>query len=323
LHNILILKETLYNMNRIFILLLLCCSGILQAQNNVGIGTLTPHPSAVLDLQETGKGLLVPRTDTTTVNGMVTPAPGLLIYQTTDSTFYYHDGMLWRPMGKTTQGPPGPQGIQGVPGNAGHNGVGIVSTIDNGNGTFTFNYSDGSSFTTSNLTGPQGVQGIQGVQGPAGTNASIPSGVIFMWSGTLASIPAGFALCDGNNGTPNLLDRFIVSVPNASTNPGATGGAHTYSLTAGQMPAHSHTGSGTTSTDGNHSHSQSGYNLIGNSGPIPFYNWANSNFSTNDPNTGVAGAHSHTYSFTTSSVGSGAAIDNRPAYYSLAFIMKL
>lgn len=144
-----------------------------------------------------------------------------------------------------------------------------------------------------------------------------------MWSGTIANIPAGYALCDGNNGTPNLLDRFIVSVPNAVTNPGATGGANNYTLSVAQLPAHSHTGSGTTSTDGDHSHSQSGYNLIGNSGPIPFYNWANNNYSTNDPNTGIAGAHNHTFSFTTSQTGSGASIDNRPAYYALAFIMKL
>lgn len=57
-------------------------------------------------------------------------------------------------------------------GAAGADGVGITNTIDNGNGTFTFEYSDGSSFTTSDLTGPQGPQGEvgpEGPQGPAGT----------------------------------------------------------------------------------------------------------------------------------------------------------
>jgi hypothetical protein len=67
----------------------------------------------------------------------------------------------------------------------GRDGKGITSTVDNGNGTITFNYTDGSSFTTGNLTGPQGPigpvgatgpagpqgpQGIQGVAGPAGNN---------------------------------------------------------------------------------------------------------------------------------------------------------
>ncbi len=284
-------------------------SGFAFAQtSNVGIGTLTPHPSAILELQETARGLLIPRTDTASVNALVTPATGLMIYQLADSTFYYYDAVMWRPLGKTTQGPSGPQGT------AGNDGVGIVSTVDNGNGTFTFNYSNNTSFTTSDLTGPQG---------PAGTSASIPAGAIFMWSGTIAAIPAGYALCDGNNGTPNLLDRFVVSVPNAATNPGATGGNNSYTLTTAQLPAHTHTGSGTTSTDGDHNHSQAGYNLVSPGNQIPFYNWSNPTFANNVTVTGNAGAHSHTFSFTTAATGSGAAIDNRPAYYAVAFIMKL
>jgi hypothetical protein len=52
----------------------------------------------------------------------------------------------------------------------GKDGKGISSTVDNGNGTFTFNYTDGSSFTTGNLTGPQGPTGAIGPQGLAGAN---------------------------------------------------------------------------------------------------------------------------------------------------------
>ena len=44
-------------------------------------------------------------------------------------------------------------------------GATITSTVDNGNGTFTFNYSDGSSFTTGNLTGPAGTPGTAGTTG--------------------------------------------------------------------------------------------------------------------------------------------------------------
>ena len=44
---------------------------------------------------------------------------------------------------------------------------------------------------------------LTGIQG-------IPTGVIMMWSGTIATIPSGFALCDGNNNTPDLRDKFIV-----------------------------------------------------------------------------------------------------------------
>ena len=61
---------------------------------------------------------------------------------------------------------------KGPQGDKGDTGVGVQSTIDNGDGTFTVNYTDGTSFVTSDLTGPTGadstVAGPQGVQGPQG-----------------------------------------------------------------------------------------------------------------------------------------------------------
>ena len=42
----------------------------------------------------------------------------------------------------------------------------------------------------------------------------IPSGSIIMWSGSIASIPAGYVLCNGSNGTPNLLDSMVVAAGN-------------------------------------------------------------------------------------------------------------
>lgn len=70
------------------------------------------------------------------------------------------------------QGETGPQGEIGPQGEPGPAGIGIASTVDNGDGTFTINYTDNTSFTSINLTGPQGEQGPQGEtgpQGPAGT----------------------------------------------------------------------------------------------------------------------------------------------------------
>lgn len=62
-----------------------------------------------------------------------------------------------------------------------------------------------------------------------------PAGMIVMWSGTIASIPSGWVICDGNNGTPNLLAKFVKGVATAATNPGATGGSttHTHAAHAG------------------------------------------------------------------------------------------
>jgi microcystin-dependent protein len=213
-------------------------------------------------------------------------------------------------------GPQGPTGPTGQPGSNGLNGNDGTPGATGATGPTGANGTNGND-------GLPGATGPTGPTGQPGNDAAIPSGVILMWSGAIANIPAGWALCDGNNGTPNLLDRFIVSVPNAGTNPGATGGANTYNLTESQLPPHSHTGSGTTSADGTHTHTLPGYHLSGNSGNIPFYNWSNNTYAQNTNTTSADGNHSHTFSFTTSQTGSGAPIDNRPAFYSLAFIMKL
>ena len=87
------------------------------------------------------------------------------IASTTDNgdgtfTFTYDDGSTFTTSDLTgSQGPAGPSGSQGPPGPQGPPGTdgnGIASTTDNGDGTFTFTYDDGSTFTTSDLTGPQG-----------------------------------------------------------------------------------------------------------------------------------------------------------------------
>lgn len=70
------------------------------AQQNVGIGTNTPNTSALLDLTSTNKGLLIPRVTQTQRNNIVTPANGLLVYQTDNTTgFYYYNGSSWQTIG--------------------------------------------------------------------------------------------------------------------------------------------------------------------------------------------------------------------------------
>ena len=68
--------------------------------------------------------------------------------------------------------------IDNINTDGGNDGVGITTTIDNEDGTFTFNYSNGTSFTTSNLkgesgeNGADGLQGIQGAKGADGKNGN-------------------------------------------------------------------------------------------------------------------------------------------------------
>jgi|DEB0MinimDraft_6_1074348.scaffolds.fasta_scaffold19456_1 hypothetical protein len=60
--------------------------------------------------------------------------------------------------------------------------------------------------------------------GGGGGDGIIPSGGIIMWSGSIASIPSGWALCDGTSGTPDLRDRFVVGAGNGYA-VAATGGS--------------------------------------------------------------------------------------------------
>ena len=66
--------------------------------------------------------------------------------------------------------------------------------------------------------------------------AGLPAGVIVMWSGQLDAIPAGWTLCDGSDGTPDLSNRFVLGV-GAAEYLGSTGGSLTHKHRAGN---HSH-----------------------------------------------------------------------------------
>ena len=94
------------------------------------------------------------------------------------------------------------------------------------------------------------IYGIIGVQGSTGT--TIPTGLISLWSGAIGSVPTGWYLCDGTNGTPDLRDRFIIGA-GSSYAVNATGGSTSVTLTTSNMPAHTHT-----VTDPTHTHAQGG-----------------------------------------------------------------
>ena len=145
--------------------------------------------------------------------------------------------------------------------------------------------------------------------------ASIPSGVITLWSGSVVSIPSGWLLCNGSSGTPDLRDRFIVGAGSTYA-VGATGGSANAIVVA-------HTHTGTTASNGNHAHYVGSNDSTANDGGAPgtqefVRNWNSGNGLQADTN--AAGAHTHT--FTTDSTGSSATNANLPPYYALAYIMK-
>lgn len=64
---------------------------------------------------------------------------------------------------------------------------------------------------------------LYGIIGTSPSVSAVPTGGIIMWSGSIASIPSGYVLCDGTNGTPNLKDSFVVGAGN-TYGVGNTGG---------------------------------------------------------------------------------------------------
>lgn len=171
---------------------------------------------------------------------------------------------------------------------------------------------------------------------PAQLNSPVPVGGVIMWTG--ATIPTGWYLCDGTNGTPDLRDRFIVG-SGSSYALGATGGAAQVTLSEAQIPSHTHAISATASETaaGAHSHSVSdpghSHTVVSpvagstNASAGGFYGQGGST-TTGAAATGIsiASAAAHTHAITVNAAaattGGGTAHENRPPYYALAFIMK-
>ena len=180
--------------------------------------------------------------------------------------------------------------------------------------------------------------------------------MIVMYTGSPA--PSGWAICNGQNGTPDLRDRFIVGAGSAYAI-NNTGGANSVTLTESQIPSHNHSFSGSSShshTVNNHTHSFSGSGSNTHSHNIFATNFndhndsarriqngrndstsshSNNNFNTDNATISISisgttggsspGTNSQTVSISgnTGNQGGGQPVDIRPKYYALMFIMKL
>ena len=173
---------------------------------------------------------------------------------------------------------------------------------------------------TQNLTGQLKLNSSAGTAGQvlvsAGAGATptwgsaIVSGMILLWSGSIASIPTGWYLCDGANSTPDLRNRFVVGAGSTYA-VGATGGS-----ADAVVVSHSHTA---TSTDSGHSHTTQ--NFLGN------YAGGSQNGRNDIRSFGfdqVSGTNSATANITTTVATAGVSGTNAnlPPYYALAYIMK-
>ena len=158
-----------------------------------------------------------------------------------------------------------------------------------------------------------------------------PIGMIAMWSGDENGPGGCWVLCDGNNGTPDLRGKFIMSSTYSSTltingettnySLGQTGGKQYVTLEDEEMPSHSHHGD-TQGSQHSHTIELGNYddgNFTGGSGQYPPADAGG--LSGGNWKTDSGGAHTHSY--TTNSSGGDLSHENRPSYYVLAFIMRI
>lgn len=186
---------------------------------------------------------------------------------------------------------------------------------------------------------------IAGLEAFVQLNA-VPAGIIMLWSGLEASIPAGWALCNGLNGTPDLRDKFVIGAGSLTYPPATVGGAsthnhtitvddagdHTHSLTiAGhvltlpEIPSHSH-GNGCGDVAG----AIFGYGTksIPATAASVDDNGANGVLQGNTESVGGGGPHGHAGS-TAANAGThthsanNSSASNLPPYYALCYIMRV
>jgi len=181
--------------------------------------------------------------------------------------------------------------------------------------------SSGTLAVTGNLT----VDGASGTSGQVLTSAgsgSTPtwttqfvSGMIMLWSGSTGSIPSGWVICDGNNSTPDLRNRFVVGAGDTYS-VDATGGSADATLAS-----HTHTATSSV-TDPGHFH-------LGPQG-TEFPQYGSTGTANGGSGLRSGDPHGKTETKTTgisvstslSTAGSSATNANLPPYYALAYIMK-
>lgn len=148
--------------------------------------------------------------------------------------------------------------------------------------------------------------------------ATFTTGMIMLWSGTIATIPAGWALCNGSNGTPDLRDKFIIGASSDDAGVAKTNITGSLTQTGGSKDAvnvsHTHTA---TVTDPGHNHTGAVYESdFGYAGGGSVYGRVFAGVS-------VTGSSVTGITVSNSTEGVSGTNQNLPPYYALAYIMKL
>jgi len=146
----------------------------------------------------------------------------------------------------------------------------------------------------------------------SGNASAFVTGMIILWYGDTSNIPGGFVLCDGQNSTPDLRDRFIIGAGN-NFSAGSTGGNNTLTLTEANLPSHRHF----VVSNSFGGQNRTGSNVSANNQVAKGTGAGNLFESYNLASTGGNASAGRS-----SLVGSGTAFDNKPSYHALCYIMK-
>jgi hypothetical protein len=204
------------------LILMVASSGVFSQTSNVGIGTLAPNPSALLDLTSTQQGLLAPRLTTVQRLAIAAPADGLLVYDVTVECFFYYNVTLtaWVSVCQTggTTGATGPTGATGATG------------------------------SNTGFTGPTGPTGATGPTGPTGDTGPTGAGATGATGDTGPTGPTGDTGPTGAGATGATGDTGPTGVTGDTgpTGAGATGSTGVTGPTGDTGP----TGAGTTGPTG-------------------------------------------------------------------------
>jgi hypothetical protein len=201
---------------------------------------------------------------------------------------------------------------------------GAMNGVSGTNSSMTVGTATNATNATNVVSGGTIASNVTATTQPAGTNNTtiattafalangIPSGAIILWSGSIASIPSGWLLCNGSSGTPDLRDRFVVGAGSTYA-VAATGGtadavvvSHTHTATSAVTdPGHYHNSYTSGAPNGGGAGNCLSY-FQGSGGPQP----------TQPASTGI------TVGTTVTSAGVSGTNQNLPPYYALAYIMK-
>jgi len=363
--------------------------GLMKVSAQVGIDVSNPNPNAHLQIESTTKGFLLPRMTTferfallSNCSSSAICPDGLIVFDTDKQTFFYLISNAWymispwvapdltngvnenltqstiiKNLGINTAPALGMKlDVNGNTNIAGRLDVTTdlnitgSTTVSNGNVEIT----TGGLSVGGNITAAGRVTCSNFTSDGVTMNASgpVPKGGIILWSGALGSIPAGYSLCDGSNGTPDLSGRFVLSpgsrsnsIANDDLNTGSdgsmsfstydVGGFDAIEIAVSEMPAHLH--AYTSSISPKHSHvtvCSEGGDFTTGANYIERYKGYGDNDSYslkgpvgNTPGsythiTSRSGAHTHTL-LSKGDAGGNQPHTNLPPYYVLAFIMKI